>query len=297
MTGKIPAVAACALYVLASGLPVAWGEDLSHLGVYATTHSEEIGVHFIVTDPLGRRMGNDCTRAKEDPLREIPGSGYGVDSTGDDESGSPGPEGIQSGINPMTAGTYTITLCGLATAKFNLEVEGKDISGKLQPNRRILDGFIAAGTTAQYVLSYDPAPGTGIAQFVKQVSFATLRQDLRTAVGLGLIGEAKFVANLDKILAEGEKALAKKGGKGRENKKEAVEKLREFIRKLEKAFKGEKDDDRDEDDKDHDKKHAEKHEKPAKRFISEPAFKSLASDAGTLIVTLGGKPGKGRDDD
>ena len=296
MKGKISAVAACALYVLTGGLPAAWGGDLSRLNINATTHSEEIGVHFIVTDPLGRRMGNDCTRAKEDSLRGIPGSWYTVESTGDDESGSPGPEGIQSRIGPsIAAGTYTITLCGLATAQFHLFVHSSDFFGKYHPNEQSLDSFIAAGTTAQYVLSYDPAPGKGITQFVKQVSFATLRQDLRTAAGLSLIGDAKFVAKLDKILAEGEKALSKKGGKekDRENQKEAVEKLRQFIRKLEKSFKGGKDDDRDEDD---DRDHEER-EKPPKRYVSETAYKALKSDAQTLIAALGGKPGKGQDDD
>ncbi len=257
-------------------------------------------MQFIVSDPLGRRMGNDGTRAKESPLREIPGSGYGIESTGDDESGSPGPESIQSGIRPA-AGTYTVTLYGIVTTQFDLYISGQDVFGDRQPNSQSLDGFIAVGTTAQYVLSFNPAPGTGISQFVKQVSFATLRQDLRTAAGLGLIGDAKFVAKLDKTLAQGEKALVRKAhdhdklDEGRENKKKAVEKLREFIKKLEKAFKGENDDDRDEDDdKDHDKKHEEKeHEKPAKRSVSELAFKSLKGDAEVLIGTLGGKPGKG----
>ena len=50
-------------------------------------------------------MGNDGTRAEEDPLRDIPGSGYGTESTGDDETGNPGPESIHSGIRPVTAGT------------------------------------------------------------------------------------------------------------------------------------------------------------------------------------------------
>ena len=73
------------------------------------------------------------------------------------------------------------------------------------------------------------------------------------------------------------------------------------MRKLEKVFKGEKDDDRDDDeddDKDHDKKHeAKEHENPKKRFVSELAFKSLRDDAEVLIVSLGGKPGKGDKDD
>ena len=314
MKRKILIVGAFALCVLAGRLSVAWGEDLSRLGGYAATnHSEEIGIHFIVTDSLGRRLGNNGTRAKEDPLREIPGSGYGIESIGDDETGNPGPESIHYGISPVSAGTYTITLYGLATTQFNLYIGGEDISGKSQPNEQSLDGFIAAGTTAQYVLSYDPSPGKGITQFVKQVSFSTLRQDLQTFSTLGLIGDDKFVGSLTRMISSGERQISV-CAKNKKNQSKpcnpAIAVLNMFVKRLEAAnrkcdskkpqlcdedndwnnFNKEHRNDHDYDDfyHDWDKDDWQKDKKKCKRFVSDEALKIITEDAQWLIKSLGG---------
>ncbi len=256
--------------------------------------STHTAVHFFVTDPLERQTGRLVTGTL---VEQIPDSSYGIEGVDPEESGFGG-ETSTFHMRPTAAGTYTVTVLGEATTSYLLTLLAENQAGQ-HVDAATLDirGFIVAGSTRQYQLQFDPTSNASI-RATKTVSFPSLRQDLQTAFQLGQIGDAKFVAKLNKILAKGEKALTKKGGKDRENKKEAVEKLRQFIQKLEKAFKGEKDDTHDEDDdKDHDNEHGEKdREKSAKRFVSELAFKSLKGDAETLIVTLGGKPGK-RDDE
>lgn len=316
-------ISAFALYVLAGRLSVAWGEDLSRLGGYAATnHSEEIGIHFIVTDSLGRRLGNDGTRAKEDPLREIPGSGYSIESIGDEETGNPGPESIHYGISPVSAGTYTITLYGLVTTQFNLYIGGEDVSGRSQPNEQILNGLIAAGTTAQYILSYDPVQGKGITQFIKQVSFATLRQDLQTFSVLGQIGDDKFVGSLTSLVSLAER-LADKCDKTRKPIKTCrpviavvnmvIKRLEAANRKCDNtadceeerewsAFRKEhgRDDDYKDFLRDWDRDEWHKHKKHSKRFVTDEALKIIRDDAGWLIKSLGGADednrGKGKKD-
>ncbi|MDO8589357.1 MAG: hypothetical protein Q7T82_20230 [Armatimonadota bacterium] len=248
-----------------------------------TDGSTKTAVHFSVTDPLGRQTGRLPNGAL---AKQIPGSSYGVESIATEEGSDQGIEGSIFHLREVPAGTYAITILGDASTSYQLTLLLDNRAGQSVSSSAPLQGFIMAGSTQQYVLPFDPTSALP-ASVVKQVSFASIRQDLQTAFQLGHIGDAKFVAKLDKILAKGEKALSKQGGKDRENMKEAVAKLREFIKKIEKAFKGAEDDDRDDDDK----------EKPTKSFVSEMAFKALKGDAEALITTLGGKPGKDDDDD
>ena len=130
---------------------------------------------------------------------------------------------------------------------------------------------------------------------VKAILFQVLRRELQAAFQLGDIGGKKFVEELDGVLAQGEKALARTNhdhdkhsdAGDNDGKREAVAKLREFIERVESAART-KDDtgnihghDRNDDDR---------------RFATATAAQSLTADADELIVQLGGKPNPGRDD-
>lgn len=268
-------------------------------GVFVTaatgvsTHSY---VQFYFEDEAGRRTGRlpDGTE-----VADIPGTRgyYGVDSVDDLIANQAGPEAVEFHTSSFPVGRFKLVLVSLATTSYWLKFDiVNDNNISIQND---FSGYALAGTTIAFNFEHQPAASAPSA-VTKFVTLAALRQSVQAVRQANQLGDAKFVAKLDKILAEAEKALFKKGGKDndRENKKEAVVKLLKFIKELEKAFKGEKDEDRDEDDdKDHEKHADKKDDKPAKRFVSEEAFKSLKSDAEILIASLGGKPGKGDKDD
>ncbi len=129
---------------------------------------------------------------------------------------------------------------------------------------------------------------------IKVLSFPILRQELQAAFQLGDIGGKKFVDELDDVLAQGEKALARanrdpdKHGDASDNdgKREAVAKLREFVKQIDSAARVKPGDfgrGRDRDD-------------GARRFATATAAQSLTADADELIVQLGGKTAPGSDD-
>lgn len=256
----------------------------------STSESSELKLHAYVTDPLGIKAGH-----LEDgrPTKTKLGEGYGITRIDDDVDGSLGNAQMEISVNPIHIGTYTITFYGLSDTSYLLDTEYDLYVDTGLPRKNEYAGYISSGAVRTYsMVVTDPNQSPVL---IKNVAFGTLRQDLAIAsrthqlppgdASRFQIGDAKFVAQLDKILAGGEKALSEKSGKDedRENKKEAVEKLREFVKKLEKAFKDEKDDARDEGDKEH--------AKSKKPFVSESAFKSLKGDAETLIVALGGNSG------
>jgi hypothetical protein len=332
MKNKITHLLTSSLLLIGVLVSSSFGRDESDISFSAGTFdsagafSDQTGVHFIVTDPMGRRMGNDGTLANEAPLREIPGSGYGVDSMGDEEIGTGGPESVNAGIRPVMVGTYTITLYGLATIKFYLDVGTMDTLGNYHPNRLpIIKGFITAGTTAQYVIVFDPAPGKGVLQLVKRVTFESLRQDIQTAFQLGQLGDDKFVNSLIRMVNLAEK-LADMCDKRKIRKKDkvcrpAIAVLKMFIKRLEAANRrcdGKKpqlcDEDKDWDDfdKEHRKDHDfdgffrewdrdewHKHKKQCKRFVGDEALKIITEDVQWLIKSMGGEidkdHGKGAD--
>lgn len=268
----------------------------------STNESPELKLNPYVSDPRGIKAGY-----LEDgsPTTTKLGEGFGIDRIDDDVDGSLGNAVMVIHVNPVRIGTYTVIFYGLSDTNYTLDTKYQLRTG-VRPLKTEYAGFISSGAVRTYSMVVSDSNQPPV--LLKDATFGTLRQDLAVAArthqlppgdtGKLQIGDAEFVAKLDKILAEGEKALSKTSGndKDRENKKEAVEKLREFVKKLEKAFKGEKDDEHDDEDDDKDHKNKE-HEKPKKRFVNELAFKSLRGDTETLIAALGGKPGKeGKDD-
>lgn len=246
------------------------------------TDSAEIPAKFAVIDPLGRKSG----RTLDGQLfREIPEAGMSRESIDDDEDGTPGPESLIFDSFEAVNGAHKFIVTPTTAASFYLNISAVDTSGNDIPGEVELTVFMETGTPREFTATLNFSPGSTMT-VVRGVTFSVLRASVRSAFALDQIGDAKFAAKLDKPLAEGENALSK----GKKN--EAIEKLREFIKKLEKAFRGEKDNARDKDD---DK--GKDREKSPKRFVSETAFRSLKGDAEVLIGTLGGKPGKGDKDD
>ncbi len=249
-----------------------------------TTFSSSTYARLLVTDSLGRRAGT-TTPGNEDQFLEIPGSSAGLERIDPEENGW-GQEGYQLYINNAASGVYTLSVLGISTTGYLLTIHATATNGTLNPGATEYVGFIAQGATRIYQLTYSPTSGAPVA--VKSaVSFASLRQSLQAAFQADQIGDAKFVAKLDKILAEGEKALSRRGGKDKHDggKEEAVAKLREFIKELEKAA--------DSGDKHGNLRH--EHGKDGKRFISAQALSSLRADAQALIDQL--EPHHHHDDD
>lgn len=236
----------------------------------------------VLTDPLGKRTGIlefDAKANEKTGFAEIPNSSAVYEgSPGDDLTGEFIPTGaVDIEVNSAVAtGLYRLTVYGIQRSTYVLRVNSRDSAGNIAFVINDLAGAISPGEAQEFIFNYSSVPGS-TTTVTKLVTFASLRQSLRTWHELAQVGGAKFVAKLDKTLAQGETAAAK--GK----KTDAVEKLRKFVRKIKKAFKGDNDDEPDEDHKE--------------RFVSELAFRSLKDDAEALIRSLDGKPGKGGHDD
>ncbi|MEK7390410.1 MAG: hypothetical protein AAB036_12020 [Elusimicrobiota bacterium] len=202
------------------------------------------------------------------------------ESIDDDEDGTPGPESLIFDSFEAVDGAHKFIVTPTTAAFFYLNISAVDTSGNDIPGEVELDVFMEPRTPREFTATLNFSPGSTMT-VVRSITFAILRASLHSAFTLGQLGDAKLAAKLDKILAEGERALSRKSAKDKHDggKEAAVEKLREFIKKLEKAAKGEKDDD-DEDEK---------------RFVSVQALASLRGDALTLNAQL--KPHHHRDDD
>ncbi len=291
----------------------------SNFGIFSPKEGDPISlVYPLLIDSQGRRTGYNPVDTSAPPFAEIPGSSAGgerIDSDVSEELGtdiviiavSATPTGRYA-IQPVPAGNYSLIIFSTVSygVAYSFGADITDSSGHDESSGNITtQGFLSPGMTATYTINYNPAPGSAVT-VIKTVTFAILRQELQAAFQLGQIGDAKFVKHLDKILAEGEKALAPKpeekreAGKAQEhkqgrekpNKKKAIEKLKEFIHQLEEAARTEpqkkhgdgqfKKDDRGDHDRDHEHK--------PERFVTVIALKSLTDDARTLITQLGGKP-------
>ncbi len=259
------------------------GMDLSDLSFHADTFSTSTYVQLLLSDPYGRQTSLQAT--------QIPNSNYTLDSADDDETGTPATEVADVGVGPVSAGRYDLAAIGIATSAYEIEIRAAHADAST--SNLLVQGFLQAGTTAAYTIDYDPTPG---ANFVvtKTLYFPILRQELQAAYQLGDIGGKKFVDELDDVLAQGEKALARMNrdhdkhndAGDNDGKREAVAKLREFAKRIESAAKvkpGDHGHDRGRDDDE-------------RRFATATAAQSLTADADALIVQLGGKVSPGNND-
>ena len=176
---------------------------------------DDLQIHFILTDPLGRRTGYlPINWEKPDfsnpaNLKEIPGAFYSVERLGDEESGDFGSgESIQFYSHPIVVGTYTITVFAFTDTNYHIDFEEYvTIDNKVSTE---FEGFTSSNTTLQYSVFIDPTkPVPAKPVVTKVVTFQTLRDDLIVAQKLNQIGDDKFVNSLIRMVNIAEKLYNK----------------------------------------------------------------------------------------
>lgn len=172
-------------------------------------------------------------------------------------------------------GQYKLVLIPQGTAPYYVMFDKSNANGS--EVEQTFRGFGATGTPITLNFEHQPAASSPTAT-VKEVTFASLRQSVQLALGGQHIGDASFVSRLDKMIVK----AADQTGKGQ--KKQAADRLDQFIHRLDSAFKKESDPYADDDPGD--KQNASQ----MKRFILEQARDSLRDDARTLIIFLGETP-------
>jgi len=249
-----------AMLLLFSAMPA----GASNLTFMLSTNSSEVNIRSYVTDPEGVKAGylEDGTRTATKL-----GIGFGGERVDDDEDGSPGTETMFNYINPVKLGTYTMTMFGVADSPYELVVE-HEFGATDKPKQLLSRGVLAAGQTRTYEVEVADLEHPPLV--AKTVSFQTLRQDLQTAAKMSQVGGDKFVAKLDKILAQGEKSSSANDASEARKGDSAVERLRQFVDKLEKAAAGKPDESMGK----------------VKRVVTADALAALGGDAKTLIAKL-----------
>lgn len=183
--------------------------------------SSEIYVHFIVTDPYGRKTGCDPRGAAEPwfgkELDGIPGANYSTGSLGDSPEEDYQPQegdiwheflyGIDS---PEDDGTYLIECVGLKSRKFSLEIIfSREYETVMQPISIVAEDVIDSLEVITYRWEYHGQPGLPI-KFEKVVQPQTLRQDLKNCYKLNLVGGESFYTGLTNFLTQFEQSLLEK---------------------------------------------------------------------------------------
>lgn len=300
--------------------------DRSHFYVSAGSFDQPVNdrhtkVHFIVTDSMGRRTGFESFFVTKrgsllvNEYREIPNSSYGVDQIGSlDPSVVPDePESAVLDFFPtVLKDTYTIQFIGFGDCKYSVGMYLRGLNGETGDSIRY-KAYITSGTTQQYSIYLDPAPGAPAPVITKTVTFEVLRNDILVAQKLNQLGDDKFVNSLIKNinLAEKLSAVCNKRKSKKEKCEPAIAVLRLVVKRLEKAnqkcdSKDPKSCDEDKDWNNFDKAYRKDHDyddffkdwdrddwhkwkKKCKRFVNDEALKIIKEDAQWLIKSLGGE--------
>jgi hypothetical protein len=297
-------------------------DDYSTLNIFAGTDSYDVLAHFVVTDPVGRRTGQVLYPSRAN-LKEIPNAKYIAERLGDEETSSPGTEGVEFWLRPVHIGTYTVTFSGVADTAYTYEVNFYNTDhNDISPDAGKMEAFISSGAVVEYKVYCAPSSVSPIPNITKTVTFAILHNDVLVAQKLNQLGGDKFVRSLSKTIDLAEK-LSAFCDKRKHNKDKgcvpAVAVLKLFVRRLELAnhkcdSKNPKacDEDKDWDDfgkahrkdhdyddffKDWDRDEWHKHKKTCKRYVSDEALKIISEDTQWLIKSLGGEFGKAGTDD
>ncbi len=127
--------------------------------------SMQNAVELVVTDPQGRKTGNDPQANKN--YSEIPWTSYGYEGLDDDETGEPGPEtGVVEFCNPVP-GEYKVQVFGKTTGKYSIEVyaTSKESVGKnglpdaVQSSAMLDNVSIKKGAVQTLTVKYSREPG------------------------------------------------------------------------------------------------------------------------------------------
>jgi len=122
------------LFLLILIFSIAWGENnkkksYSYVGALdIRIHPDEGNLNppaeLLLTDPKGRRVGNDPKRNKT--FKEITNSSYEHEGIADAETGDPGPETAIIYIRNPIIGEYNLQVIGIKSSKYILEIRGYD---------------------------------------------------------------------------------------------------------------------------------------------------------------------------
>lgn len=240
-------------------------------GTEVSSHSY---VQFYIQDSAGRRTGK---LPKGPQVAEIPGTRghYGTDAVGNKRTGESGPETVEFHTSTFPDGLFEFVLVPQADTAYWLRFDIVNDNDSVVENS--FSGYAVAGATVGFVFEHHPTASSPTA-VSKIVIPGGLRQSIQVALQVGQLGDAGFVARLDKLLSKVQGEIDKG------QKKQAADRLDQFIHRLDSAFK--KGPDPDDGDDPQDKKNAA----GMKRFVTQIAWDSLSGDARTLIIGLGEKP-------
>lgn len=235
-------------------------------------------VHFIVTDPLGRRTGRDprgaTNRYEGIEINEIPGSNYSAESVGDIPDSNETPNAVYyyellyTFESPQNDGRYIIQVIGIEPCQFDLyvNVDPVDKAARQKFHFVINTALIDRDSVVNYQLVYNGMPGSPMT-FKKIVTSNTLRQDLSAGYKLNLLGDEKLFEDLGKDIDKFEKELSQN------DSLKARDKLEEFEKKLDK-------------EREETIKHEQRGQKEKQRFMTEDAYRILKEDVQLLLATL-----------
>ncbi len=191
--------------------------------IYMTS---DIAVHFIVTDPHGRKTGVD-PRGSANPwigkeYDEIPGANYSTEGIGDNPDSNDLQESDLSHQftceihTPEDDGIYQIDCFGLESKQFSLYVHlTPDDRTRMQAFNTRFIGVIDSNELVSCRIEYHGQPG-GIIRFEKIVTPQIIGQDLDNCSELGLFGDTELfheLANMppavEQYLSGGDSASAR----------------------------------------------------------------------------------------
>ena len=261
-------------------LETAHPQEKVHMGLTSSDN-----VHFVVTDPSGRRAGRDprgaASRAEGIEIGGIPNAHYAFESVGDipDSNETPNPiyyhEFAYTFGSPQGDGLYKIEMIGIESSRFDFYISVDPASGSARQRCRfVLKGaVIEQDSMLTYHLLYNGALDTPI-HFKKIALPSTLRQDLSAAYKLNLLGDKKFFDELNNQLDKFERTLTK----GKEDSVKARKELEEFEKKIDK-------------EREETTKHEQRGQKD-KRFLAADAYEILKEDISLLRRQFPDKQGR-----
>lgn len=127
--------------------------------------AKQNAVELVVTDPRGRRVGNDPVANKH--YDEVPRASYGYEGLDDDESDEPGPEtGVVEFCNPEP-GEYKVQVFAKDSGRYSLEVyaSSREALGKnglpesVQSSAMLDNLAIKKGAMQALTVKYSREPG------------------------------------------------------------------------------------------------------------------------------------------
>ncbi len=124
------------------------------------TISCQPGVDLMITDPKGRRLGDDpLAHAHYD---EIPNAYYEAGGIDDDETGEPEEDPAKTIFIPdPAAGSYKLTVVGAKAGKYSCQFTGQDARGALEP-AELKDVAIGADEVQVFMVRFPASADTKI---------------------------------------------------------------------------------------------------------------------------------------